>query len=89
MAKFIQETEGPNGWCRWVPVRMRGYEMACCDCGLVHTMQFKAVRVTKKRKDGSWDYENLSHGKFRVMLRAKRNPRSTGQLRRHKKKLIQ
>lgn len=86
MGKYHQEVEGKNGWCRWVPVKMRGYKLACCDCGLVHDTQFKAVRVIKKHRDGSWEYENLSHGKFRVMLRAKRNPRATGQVRRHGKK---
>lgn len=85
MSAFIQEVEGNNGWCRWVPVKMRGYKMACCDCGLVHDMQFKAVRVTKTNKDESWEYKDLPIGQYRVMLRAKRNPRSTGQLRRNKK----
>lgn len=86
MPKFIQETEGANGWCRWVPVLMRGYKMACCDCGLVHNVNFKAVRVLKTNKDGSWEYRDLPIGKFRVMLKARRNLRSTGQLRRYKKR---
>ena len=85
MAKFKIETEGKNGWCRWVPPVMRGYRMACCDCGLVHDMQFKAVRVTKTRKDGSWEYRDLSTKLFRVMFRAKRNNRSTAALKRGKK----
>lgn len=25
----------------WVQPRRRGYKMACCDCGLVHTMNFR------------------------------------------------
>ena len=29
----------------WVKPHMTGYKMACCDCGLVHTINF---RVTKK-----------------------------------------
>lgn len=84
MPKYHQETEGKNGWCRWVPPVMRGYRMACCDCGLVHEMQFKAVRVTKIRRDGSWEYRALSVKSFRVMLRAKRNHRATAAVRRRK-----
>ena len=72
MAKFKIEIEGKNGWCRWVPPLMRGYKMACCDCGLVHEMQFKAVRVTKINRDKTWNYRELSRKKFRVMFRARR-----------------
>lgn len=28
----------------WVQPIERGYKMACCDCGLVHTMNFRVVR---------------------------------------------
>lgn len=86
MGKFIVETEGRNGWCRWVPPIMRGYRMACCDCGLVHTMEFKVIRVTRKHRNGSYNYADLSAKKFRVMIRAKRNNRSTAAIRRGKKK---
>lgn len=32
----------------WVQPKHRGYKMACCDCGLVHTMNFKIVWNGKK-----------------------------------------
>lgn len=32
-----------NGWTRWVPPKMKGYLLKCCDCGLVHEMDFKVV----------------------------------------------
>ena len=35
------EKEGSNGWSRWVQPVKRGYIMACCDCGLVHRMDFR------------------------------------------------
>ena len=38
---FIQEYEQTNGWTRWVQPIRAGYKMACCDCGLVHTMDFR------------------------------------------------
>ena len=25
----------------WVQPKRRGYKLACCDCGLVHTMNFR------------------------------------------------
>lgn len=28
----------------WVQPVRRGYKMACCDCGLVHTMDFRVVK---------------------------------------------
>lgn len=29
---------------QWVQPIRRGYKMACCDCGLVHTMNFRVVK---------------------------------------------
>jgi len=29
-----------DGWCDWIHP-LPGYKMACCDCGLVHNMQFR------------------------------------------------
>lgn len=29
---------------QWVQPIRRGYKMACCDCGLVHTMDFRIYR---------------------------------------------
>lgn len=41
MARYRQE-EAVNGrWSRWVQPVRRGYKMACCDCGLVHDMDFR------------------------------------------------
>ena len=27
----------------WIRPRMKGWKMACCDCGLVHTMNFRLI----------------------------------------------
>ncbi len=40
VVKFKTEYEQANGWTRWV-IPTPNYLMACCDCGLVHRMQFK------------------------------------------------
>lgn len=40
----MKYTEPDNG--EWVQPVRKGYKMMCCDCGLVHTLNF---RVRKKR----------------------------------------
>lgn len=52
---------------KWIQPIRRGYKMACCDCGLVHELDFRIYRG-------------------RVQLRARRNNRATGQLRRYRNK---
>jgi hypothetical protein len=64
---------------------MRGYHMACCDCGLVHKIDFIAVKVTRRYKDGTWRYRELDLEKFRVVFEADRHNRATAQVRRWKK----
>lgn len=47
--RFRQEhAEGPRGFTRWIQPNMPKYLIACCDCNLVHEMQFKVVGVRKK-----------------------------------------
>ena len=84
MSKLKQMTETEDGWSDWVPPIHDAYRMACCDCGLVHDMCFQVVEVTKTNNDGTWDWKKTKKGKYRVMLAARRNNRSTGQVRRHK-----
>lgn len=36
MAKYKVVTDG-----EWVQPVMKGYKMACCDCGLVHVINFR------------------------------------------------
>jgi hypothetical protein len=52
------------------PVR-RGYRMACCDCGLIHELDFFVVKYGKR-------------GQFtKVRFRARRNNRATATFRRY------
>lgn len=53
---------------QWVKPRRRFYKMACCDCGLVHKMEFKLVP--------------RGNGKA-ILLRAWRDNRATAAIRRH------
>jgi hypothetical protein len=83
--KYRHETEQADGWSRWVQPVMKGYKMACCDCGLVHDMEFRALQKGRDQADGTWMAKPLGQKAFRVEFRARRNVRSTAAVRRHKK----
>lgn len=48
MIKLQVAEEGKDGWTEWIQPVRKGYKMGCCDCGLVHLLDFRLV----KRKDG-------------------------------------
>lgn len=50
----------------WIQPVRKGYKMRCCDCGLVHRVDFRVY-------------------KGKPQLRAWRDERATGQIRRHAK----
>jgi hypothetical protein len=59
-----------DGWCEWVQPT-QGYKTQCCDCGLVHEMEFKAFAETKQQADGAYEIVELPWP-IRVMFRARR-----------------
>ncbi len=62
-----------DGWSEWQFPIHKGYLMQCCDCGLVHEVNFKVVeKIGRTKKDGSWEAEQTKKGKFRVGLRMRR-----------------
>lgn len=66
MARYRTEVAG-----RWVRPIKRGYKMACCDCGLVHRMEFAHVPYGSGRK---------------IIFRAWRDERATAAMRRERRK---
>jgi len=60
--------------------------MGCCDCGLVHDVEFRVIRITKQFRDGGYEWEECDPKKFRVHFKARRNNRSTAAIRRGKQK---
>lgn len=68
--KYEKETQTETGWTRWIrPLHGKGdknYCMACCDCGLVHEIQFRVRKVA---------------GRDRVVFRARRNEQETAAVR--------
>lgn len=85
MARHKRMIERDNGWSDWVQPVMRGYKMACCDCGAVHDMEFMALQRVKDMPNGMWEANTLDPETYRVEFRARRNERSTAAVRRHKK----
>jgi len=90
MGKYAKGIEQDDGYSDWVePADLDAYQVACCDCGLVHTFQLQAVAV--KRGKGGIELvsplaEKTVEGEdITVILRAKRNNRATGQIRRRKR----
>lgn len=49
--KFKSYKTKPNQYTEWISPNPKAYQMACCDCGLVHTVQFKVIfRVKRNNK---------------------------------------
>lgn len=63
MARYYRVSAG-----EWVQPRRRRYKLSCCDCGLVHEMNFKLV--------------SYGDNKHKIRFQAFRNERSTSLTRR-------
>jgi hypothetical protein len=72
--EFIKhEVELPEDWSEWVCPNPDEYFMKCCDCGLVHEVQYRVARY------GEGDYCELVDDKdvqaqFRMRRRTQPNP---------------
>ena len=86
MPRMYEPQAGKDGWTDWQRPMMRGYRLGCCDCGLVHDMDFRVVKIVKRHRHGVKEGEVLSSKDYQVEFRVSRNERSTGQIRRHKRK---
>ena len=59
----------------WFQPKRKGFKDQCCDCGLVHTIDFVIVDENKKQQP-------LPKG-WAIQLRARRNNRATAAIRRN------
>lgn len=84
MAKFLTPKDDGTGWTPWQYPIMKGYKMACCDCGLVHNLEFLVGEIGKTDKKGFFKFFHLKAKKYRVAFRVSRNKRSTAAVRRYK-----
>lgn len=52
MKRFINHKAGRGGWSKWIFPNMKSnYSMKCCDCGLVHEIQFKTGIKTEHNRE--------------------------------------
>lgn len=89
MPKYHTLTQNGDDYSDWiVPNQDNGsYKLGCCDCGLVHDVQFAVVEVHGRLPGGKIDISPVEdQEKYQVALRAKRNNRATGQHRRQRHK---
>ena len=68
--KFKHHSARKGGWSEWVYPIQKSYLFKCCDCGLVHEMQFKAF-IEKDKKRGNFKVVELPEP-IRTMFRARR-----------------
>lgn len=64
MPKYPEAEEG-----EWITPQRRNWKLACCDCGLVHTLNFRLVKTL--------------NGGNTIQFQVFRDNRATGQIRRH------
>jgi hypothetical protein len=75
--RFKTMRPGRGGWTEWVCPTPESYLMKCCDCGLVHEMQFSAFAEANQKR-GNFEIIKLPwpiRAMFRV--RRQRKPRNT------------
>jgi hypothetical protein len=71
--RFKTYKPGRGGWSEWVQPIMNGYMMKCCDCGLVHEMQFRALKqVSETNARGEWKAEPVKDGRVEFRVRRAR-----------------
>ena len=76
--RYKVEFEGEDGWTQWIQPKHTGYKLRCCDCALVHDMEFRVVR--DDQNDPLVDPEKIIKGL--VVFRVKRDARATAACRR-------
>lgn len=67
--KYIQRIENDDGWTDWIKAVSRRHRIACCDCGLVHDLEFRA------RKSGAIEFRAArNHRATAARRRGQRRP---------------
>jgi hypothetical protein len=83
-SKYEQIWTNEDGWSDWFYPQMDKYEMACCDCCLVHDIEFQIVERTENKRSGEFMPKAVRGKKFQVGMRVARNNRATANARRAK-----
>jgi transcription elongation factor Elf1 len=64
-----QEAVTEDGWCDWVCPKPRGYLMQCCDCELIHEVDFRVVQYEPRPSEV---YEVVDDPNLQAQMRLKR-----------------
>lgn len=67
--KYTTHKLNADGWTDWIMPNAKGYRLKCCDCGLIHVLEFKTAFIKNRG---------------RTTYRARRLVRSTAAARRKK-----
>ena len=63
------QEEVEDGWCDWVCPKPRGYLMQCCDCELIHEVDF---RVARYESEDSEVYAVVDDPNLQAQMRLRR-----------------
>ena len=63
------QEEVEDGWCDWVCPKPQGYLMQCCDCELIHEVDFRVVRY---ESEDSEVYEVVDDPNLQAQMRLRR-----------------
>ena len=58
-----------DGWCDWVCPKPQGYLMQCCDCELIHEVDFRVVQYEPRPSEV---YEVVDDPNLQAQMRLKR-----------------
>lgn len=85
MPKYKVVTQQGKNYSNWIfPNDRLDYRIACCDCGLVHDMQFAVMRVKRQLSGNRVELTKIrKQERFQVAFCARRNNRATTQKRRY------
>lgn len=61
-----------DGWSEWIHP-LPGYLMQCCDCGLIHEMQFEVRRIVERTGPLTHVSDLVEDADVIVMMRARRH----------------
>ena len=63
------QEEVEDGWCDWVCPKPQGYLMQCCDCELIHEVDFRVVQYEPRPSEV---YEVVDDPNLQAQMRLRR-----------------
>lgn len=66
--KYDHYETDANGWTVWIRPAQQGYKLSCCDCGLVHVLNFRVC-------DGHAEFQAKRANRSTAMVRREKLPK--------------